>query len=290
MGLSSEERFKKFFGCMEIWRRELVELEGEVGKIQNWSRQPGAEAVRGWIRKLDTMTGIAHRHTASSTAYWLIGETEGSLRSLLADPYVAHQQDVEDLPSSTVRWWEKTANTAFTASRLQFPPLKSHCGLNALGKWWDCYEYMSAVAYPIYRYEDQLFPEDLKQVFTELCGEMINRRLEICFGDRCDLEEAEQTEQHLLLKHDAFHGLLTQETREFKGDDYFNKEFDGYGLYKRVAEMSAADLRALAERMSKERHERARMIEVKEPSDTPDGLFGSVPAKPEPNHSTAEVK
>ena len=296
MGLSDEERVSKFFWTAQGWRKNLSELARKVGDERvDWSTDERAEdVVKGWISTIDTMVGTVHLKTAGGgSAYWLIGESDSSLRGLLSEPYHL-RQDAE--PESyailaepeyeTVRWWSEKADHAFTASRLVFPPFKHHAGLEKIASWWDCYGYMSALSYPLNRYEDRVFPVAVHEQFTRLCGEVISRRFDVCFGAGED-DKRFKVEQYLLAKHNIFHTLLDDETKKRKGDAYFKKKFDGYALYNRVAKMSVKEMHDVFEAKSKAKQEWDRKYhegerKKEEAKEKPDGLFGPPVPKEEP--------
>lgn len=289
MGLSNEERISKFFWTAMGWRRALSALALKVGDERvSWYTDERAEAVvRGWIADIDTMVGTVHLKTGNrGNVFWLLGEGDSTLRGLVADTYGLGRDAAPPSPFDlskepeyeSVRWWSEKADHAFTAGRLVFPPFKGHKGLEQIALWWDAYGYMSGLGYPLNRYEDKVFPDAVHERFTALCGQIINRRFEVCFGSDTS-DEGVRVEQYLLCKHNIFHALLDEETKKRKGDDYFKKKFNGYALYERVATMSAKDMHEFFEKQSKAKWDWERKYneterKKKEAQPKPDGLFG----------------
>lgn len=302
MGLSNEERFSKFFWGVEGWRRELMKLSAEVLDSQAVYKgsETCKEVVADWIRRIDLMTGLVHRANGNGGIYWLAGEGDSCLRALLSDPYLlkadAHPEGYA-LPTphkdeSAAGWGD--ADFSMTASRLEFPPFKSREGVKALAQWWDAYGYLSHIAYPIYRYDDDLFTPEVKRVFTELSGEIINRRFDVCFSYWVDKSDHERVERYLLLKHRAFHLLLEEDVERLglHGEGYFEKEYDGRALYEIVGKMSAKDLIELFKKHAKAQDERQREHNLKHSDqEKPDGVLGPpVPKKKEAEAEPEEAK
>lgn len=285
MGLSNEERILKFFWAASGWRKALYLLANKVGDERvNYTDERAENIVKGWIRELDWMVGYVQQARGNpGNVFWLLGEGDDTLQGLLSDPYgieqdLTPQEVVFDEPKyETVRWWAQEADYAFTARRLQFPPFQQHEKLEALALWWDAYKYMGGVAYPLFRYDDKLFGAEMNERFFILCGQIINRRFEVCFGG--EDSKNMKTERYLLWKHAAFHTLLLEAEGKLKRDDYFKKRFDGYALYEQVAKMEPKDLHEMFERVQKQKDARERKFRddraKREPK--PDGLFGTKP-------------
>ena len=287
MGLSNEERYTKFFWSAMGFRRNLAELAQRVGDERvDWTTDERCGAiVRGWVRTMDHMVGEMHQKTAGGgSAYWLMGESETSLRGLLSEPYnlrVDAEPETFILATEpeyeTVGWWSRKADHSMTADRLQGHPYQSHKGLKELALWWDAYGFLSALSYPLNRYKDKCFPKSIHKAFTQLSGEMINRRFEVCFGAADD--DAPRIEQYLLVKHNAFHSLLEEEMKKRQGDDYLKKKFDGYKLYEQVAKMTAKDLSDHFEKKRDAKYEWERKYHAdeekkREANPKASGLFG----------------
>ena len=307
VGLSNEERLTKFFWNALGWRRKLSRLATVVGdaRVSSFTSEEAATVVTGWIATVDTLVGAVHLAGGGGSAYWLTGESEQSLCAMLADPYLLENasQPPPETPTETLNWWDTAANYSFTAGRLVFPPFKGHEGLAQLARWWDCYGYMSALWYAINRYEDGVFKSEVRERFTRLCGEIINRRFEVCFGQfNEDNDEPARVEQYLLTKHNIFHALLDAEQDVSMGTDAgkksmgtdagkksmgtdAGKKFDGYALYERVAKMSTKDMADFfaTQREGSRNRERAYITETRAraaESPAPDGLFGPTAVVP----------
>jgi len=186
----------------------------------------------------------------------------------------------------SVSWWAENAGMEMAAERLQGHGYLRHEGLTALGKWWDLYSYISAVIYPMWRYDDDLFPAAVQEGFTRLVGEMVNRRFEVCFGYSNESSRG-RMETYLLLKHRAFHVLLKEAGKKQKGMDYLKKQFDGYALWDTVAKLSAKDLVDLFKKESDEKwawDQKYHADEAEKEKKNPklDGLFGPVVTPEEP--------
>lgn len=255
MGLSNEERLTKFFWAAKSWRSRLVDLQEQIGRKEKESKA----VVGDWIRRIDLLVGEVMLQTNRNSAYWLFGENDGSVAHLLAQDYDLRQYAEPDsyatMPETayeSISWWQDNVDHFFLVGRLQGHPFSSHEGINALARWWDAYAYISALIYPMWRYHDDLFPRKVQQQFKRLCGEMLNRRFEVCFPT-CGTPDEEQykLELFLLMKLRAFHLLLKTETKNWKGKRYLEKKYPGYELLERVGKMSALDLHNLFEKEQK---------------------------------------
>lgn len=297
MGLSNEERMSKFLWCMQSWRKKVVELQAAISRQKD--RDEARAVVAKWVETIDHLTGQFVRGANQNSAYWILGENADSFHGLMADPYDiradAEPSGYASMPEGeyeTVQWWQNNADFDFVASRLVFSPYKSHEGLEQLAKWWDQQMYISAVIYPVWRYQDDLFPSGIKQAFETLVGEMVNRRFEVCFSEYGVAEkEQHRMETYLLLKSKAFHLLLRDETKNLKGKDYFNKKFDGYALLAKVAAMSAKDLKDLFEAEDKRKWDWDRKYHADEEAkkvEKVSGLFGPPVKAPDEENDSKE--
>lgn len=297
MGLSNEERYRNFFNGVRFWRtkmHEFVSLLAQNARYESadsYSGETRVEVARGWVRELDRMVGsLIVGKTNKNTGYWLFGEGDHGFKSFVADTYLdlydadnpsLHMPEPEH---DSIGWWENEADYEMAAQRLQWTGVK-HDGLDHLGRWWDLYAYFSSLTYSIHRYDDELFPADLRERFELLVGEMVNRRYEVCFGAYHDPVAVMERETLLLLKHEAFHELLKRETKTQAPGDYFKKEFDGYALWEHVAKMTRKDLKALFEERRAEKDKWTREYHAEQNAKDKgklDGLTGILPPAPEP--------
>lgn len=293
MGLSNEERMTKFLWCMQGWRKKVVDLQESLGRKEEKSRR----VVGSWVKRIDGMTGEIVQGANRNSAYWLLGENEGSFHGLMSNPYDLRSDAEPDSYSvmgeskyETAGWWSSEVDFSFVASRIVFPPYKSHEGLAQLAKWWDQHGYVSAIIYPVWRYDDDLFSKRVKNEFQKLIGEMTNLRFEVCFSEYGDKTDQHRIETYLLLKSKAFHLLLQQETKKLKGAAYLEKKFNGYALFKKVAAMSALDLKNLFDAESKRKWDWDRKYHKDEDAkkvEKASGLFGPVVKKKEEEEETS---
>lgn len=296
MGLSNEERISKFFWTAQGWRKNLAELARKVGdsRVSWYTHERCDEVVNRWVAEVDTLVGLVHLKTSNGgSMFWMLGEGDRSLRGVRSESYQLRSDaqpqtyvTMEEPEVETVRWWQDHADHAKTAERLTGYGYKNHEGLAAIAHWWDCYGYMSSLSYALNRYDDKLFADAVHERFTRLCGEIINRRFEICFG-AIENENVFKTEQYLLSKHNAFHSMLEDATKKLRGTDYFKKKFDGNALYERIAKMSAKDLFEFFEAKQKAKWDWDRKYHADEAKKAdanpkPDGLFGPPVIVPAP--------
>jgi len=297
MGLSNEERVTKFLWCMLGWRKKVVELQESVSRQRRGDKARGVTAK--WVKTIDHLTGQVVRGANRNSAYWIMGENEGSFHGLMSQPYDirsdAEPSGYEGLPEGeyeAVQWWQDNADFSFVAQRLVFPPYKGHEGLDSLAKWWDQHGYVSAVVYAVWRYQDGLFSPKIRREFEVLVGEMTNRRFEVCFSEHgVEAKTQHKMETYLLLKSKAFHLMLRDETKNLKGEAYFKRKFDGYKLFEKVAAMSAKDLKDLFDAEDKRKWDWDRQYRKDEEAkkvEKVSGLFGP-PVKP-PDEEKEDVK
>ena len=290
MGLSNEERMTKFLWCMLGWRKKMVDLQGAVSRQEKGNR--ARNIVTKWVKEIDYLTGQVVRGANQNSAYWILGENEGSFHGLMSQPYDIRADaepstyvDLLEGEYEAVQWWQNNVDFDFVASRLVFPPYPSHEGLEQLAKWWDQYEYVSAIVYAVWRYQDDLFPLKIRRAFETLVGETVNRRFEVCFSEfGVDEKTQHKMETYLLLKSKAFHLLLRDATKNLKGEDYFKKKFDGYTLFEKVAAMSAKDLKDLFDAEDKRKWDWRREYDTAEDAkkvEKVSGLFGPVVKPPD---------
>jgi hypothetical protein len=284
MGLGTDERYAKFFFTMQGWRSKLNELRRalEAERTSAYSTETSASVVTSWIARIDLLVGQCLRLTNSSSAYWILGENKDSFVGLLTNPYELNDSDSDkaavlfpDPTAGSIEAWLRDSSYKETASYLQSNAVR-HEGLNALAAWWDAFAYVSAVMYPVWRYEDDLFSSEIKVGFLALIGEMVNRRFEVCFGANSPKSPA-RSELFLLLKHRAFHVLLDELGRTIPKEEYWTKIIDGEGLYARIASMNSKELKAFFEAELTRKHKQDCEYDTEEAAkqeQKSDGLFG----------------
>lgn len=294
MGLSSEERFNRFFASVHCWREKLSTLHYELGETKAKVRAtyaPAAPIVAEWIRRVDLLVGMQVERLNTNSGYWVLGENEMSFAGV--------SSQYHDLPSGpsffhrkpeyeSIYWWTQNADHRMTADRLEFHPLKRTEGAKMLALWWDAYPYLSSIYYAVNRYQDNLFPENVRTELAALVGESINRRFEVCLPAD-DYEEARKLELHLLLKHKVFHRLLDKAGKEASPGSYASGKFDGFALYEQVAKLNTKALRQWLEDDERDRwaestnaDEKQRQKREAENAGRYEGLYGP----PEPPRET----
>lgn len=274
MGLSSDERVSIFLWTAQHWRKGLSSLYRSLGdsKVSCYTDEKCNAIVKKWIQKLDLLVGNTLKN----------GNPLLSLRSDTHQAYASNFRTETKGEFESAPWWQSNADYEMTARRLQFPPFKSHPHLLKLALWWDCYDFIDSALYPLHRYSNGLF-DNILEPFAQLHGEIVNRRFDVCFGDFIDDAEenfkiAENTERFLLLKHDIFHSLLKDKTKNIKGDAFFKKTFNGYALYEAVGKMTIKEMNEFFKKKTNERYVAERKFDsmnTTKPS-KPDGLFGLV--------------
>ncbi len=294
MGLSNEERYTKFFWSMKAWRAQVHEFASKLDddRVSDTTLEKTRDVANSWVARLDRLVGLVLRKTNTNSAYWLMGERDNSFRDLMADEFTLRysnppEEEEQKEHVDSARWWLEQADMVHTVDHLhssgfQPPPQ----GLMALARWWDFYNYFSAILYSVGRYDDNLFGNEVGDGLTQLMGEMVNRRFEVCFGSYGHAEAAKM-ETYLLLKNRAFHLLLDAEFKA-KGPDYFDKPFDGRALWKRIAMYTRAELHDVFEKAQNEKWEWEREYNKKEAEKRAaaapvNGLYGPPhPPKPKP--------
>lgn len=284
MGLSNEERYQKYFWGMQAWRKRLYDFASQLEDkppLHSHERITRREMAMGWVKEVDRLVGaLIMGKTNKSASYWVFGEGDNSFLSLHSDPdYLLESRESAreyDTKVESLCWWSNHSDYSMAIYRLQVSG-KRYEGAVHLARWWDAYAHFSALAYSIYRYEDGLFPKFITEPLNALVGEIVNRRFEVCFDDY-EETAAERLEQMLLLKHKAFHLLLSKETGHKGGDAYFRERFEGYALWDKVARMSVTELKGLfqEERSAQRQLEDARDDTRREQqSKKPDWMVGT---------------
>ncbi len=268
MGLSNEERFTKFFWAAGHWRDALESLEYKVDE----DKRP---KVRNWIQTVDQLVGRTHlRVSGSGGLHWLIGENSDNFLSFMLDEHSIEypQRSIEDVLGAETKydsaaWWSEHVTYGRLADHLTRHPFKAQPGLFAIAAWWDAYGYMTALHYPMKRYDDELFGKDVLASFEQLCGEIINERFEVCFGGMS--ERATLVEQYLLAKHKLFHMLLEEEDKR----EWFDKAIKGSELVRRVGQMSRKQMVEVFKAAREKAWERTKEMNKRDAPEA-DGLFG----------------
>lgn len=276
MGLSNEERLTKFFWTAMEWRKRLVQLTTHAER-----KAP----VRRWIRWLDELVGMVQHAKSGGGSYWILGEDETALRGLMADSFgLEYRGDPAERKrpeAGTVEWHRAHFGIVELADRLTSRPYEDRKTVRALAAWWHAYDCVSAMAYPIFRYDDQLFSNEMKRAFRRLTGEMVNLRFEAC----CGLWAGDaELEQYLLFKTDVFFRLFDQHAQGLKD----GAVFDIGPFVTKVAEMTPKEL---GEFFAAERQREYAARPFAPLMKQPDGLRGvTKPAAPEPVAPKASTK
>lgn len=259
MGLSNEERLGKFFWTTMEWRKRLVQLTAVAER-----KAP----VRRWVRQLDEMVGMVQHKAGGGGSYWILGEDETALRGLMMDTFsLEYRGDPAEpeLPKfNTVAAHRARLGIVEVAVRLTSGKYRGSQTVRAMAAWWHAYDCVSALAYPIFRYDDRLFSSALKRAFRRLTGEMVNLRFEVCCGLWAGDAELEQL---LLTKHEALVISFERRTRKLKE----SAPFDFEAL---LAEVAAMTPKKVGEFFKAEREEAYQIRRNAPRSEQPDGLRG----------------
>jgi hypothetical protein len=228
MGLSNEERIKKFFWSAMWWRRRLqilVEaLHGRGQDCRDLKNPTGAKVVEGWVSRLDHIVGRMIVRTNFTGGYWLLGSNEDSFQELCGDQYgLGNYSKPEDgerfsidrtAEYGSLKHWQ-TMGFAELARKLSSSKFSQqhHDEMLITGMWWDQFRYVDSLLYPVDRYADGLFA-DIRDDLVQLLGEMTARRMDIQLdryavgSDRSDMATNCMVEQALLCKHKVLMHLL----------------------------------------------------------------------------------
>jgi len=179
MGLSSEERLKKFYWRMHWMRQKLLELRRVIPN--EGSHEHSLELVDGWIDTVNEMAGSMIESTDTSGIYWFAGAPEGNFQSIWQSTWNLGQQDEleslgEDLPGAEFRQSEN--RFGYMAGAKAWGGTQTREQSVILGAWWDMWQQISATLYPVKRYKDKLFMKIDRQLRL-LIGEMANTRFEL---------------------------------------------------------------------------------------------------------------
>lgn len=275
MGLSNEERLGKFFWTAMEWRKRLVQLAVVAER-----KAP----VRRWMRQLDELVGMVQHAKSGGGSYWILGEDETALRGLMMDTFsLEYRGDpVEpELPKmDSVAWHRTRLGIVEVAARLTSGKYRDSQTVCAMAAWWHAYDCVSAMAYPVFRYDDRLFSSTMKRAFRRLTGEMVNLRFEVCCGLWVGDAELEQL---LLTKHEALVISFERRTRKLKE----SARFDFEAL---LAEVAAMTPKKLGEFFKAEREETYQIRRNAPRSEKLDGLRGVAAPEPESTKTAKAAK
>jgi hypothetical protein len=291
MGLSNEERFEKFYWTILNWRRKLVSLQ----KVTSRKGQP---IVKGWIRYLDQMVGLTITKTNRSGGYWLLGSNEGAFQNLFGQEFNLGQLVEPDefhtkFEYDSARYWNQHFNLPFFVSKFDGWDFKNVDGVTQIAHFWDQWTYVDAVLYPVLRYNDNLFPKKVRNLLTQLMGEMANRRFDLCFDyEEHQRDEIIKHEQAMLAKFRYAERLIDQAAaKEWELERLKKKvkkgSFNIHELCWNVGRTSLADVEKAAEEAAEKKRKQSQKYheeQYKKDKAKPkmNGILGPIPT-PEKN-------
>jgi hypothetical protein len=294
MGLSSEDRIKKFFWSTMWWRRRLqllVEaLNGRGQDCRDLKNLTGAKVVEGWLARLDHLIGRILVKTNFTGAYWLLGSNEDSFQELCGESYGLGNYSKPEKGGrlidrtaeyGSLKYWQSMgfAELARKLSSNKFSR-QYHDEMLVTGMWWDQFRYVDSLLYPVDRYDDGLF-DRIRDDLVQLLGEMTARRMEIqqdkdeALQDRSDFTDNCMVEQALLCKHKVLmylladaekqqvpprkpNGKLSESERakwQKRYEELYTGDFDIGPLIEQVGVMSLAEVETFLDQRSSQEYD-----------------------------------
>lgn len=299
MGLSSEERYQKFFRACLGWRSHLCDLHELVDadqRVSLYRNERSREVVKGWISDLDVLVGSISRRLGANSLYWFSGEDAQSLRNLLTDPFALERFRPEKdanlfdrkAEEFSLFWYSESYTYRMFAGALQGCAHKSYDGLNALGHWWDGQSFVNFFSYAVWRYDDDLFTKAEQQALNELFGSYVNQRFEVCFGACPDEERVGLVENILLSKFKILQNHVRDGIRNAKAGAAFTKPVDLDAFIAELRSMTGAQIYENDRKRSQQEFDRSTKNQPPEPIKL-DGLFGYTPETAEAARPLAKV-
>jgi hypothetical protein len=314
MGLSDEERLLKFFNRLMWWRQTLVKLHAEVEKGPMYVGDGSPkQIVKRWIDTLDSMAGSMVMKLDSSSAYWLLGENEGNYRSLVTDPHMSDlaspvsDEDDDPVRHGSLHYWMDHLSLLECTKR--WTGGKYECGIHVdrdcvkrVALWWEQWQQVDAVLYPVNRYRDKLF-RPIRDTLNRLLGEMVNLRYAVVLRGSMpsDASMVNKVEGALLSRFRIVHNLLREEDKKLTSEfaviftpkasakrrkAYFTRwnedDFDVQKLIEQVGNMTLVQVaKYLKDEASKnydDKNKRNAEERAKAQKDKrPDGILGATP-------------
>lgn len=263
MGLSDEERVSKFYRAMCGWRRSLVKLQNvHLPEAMSYEQPRYSAEVGSWIATLDDIVGMQIERTNTNSAYWIFGSNENGYRSHFENTYgLGNRPSIEEKSKrDSLSWWISHTDIVIVAAQLNGHPFSHNSWVAYFAAWWEQWNWVDAILYPVRRYEDNVFSEKVKAALTRLIGEMANRRYDM-FSEHTvsdeNVDECCATESALLAKYRLVHLLFTKESSKIwklvRNDKQrlamrkkeYEDRFDGHALIARVGKMSLFEVKSL---------------------------------------------
>lgn len=256
MGLSNGERVSKTYWRLMWWRAGLVTLRDAMPK--EWSSQRKTrDVVDGWIGRVDRLTGRLVAKRDSNGAYWILGSSDDNYQSCFDVLEVFNEPKEDHAEYDSFHAFETMSMVEFTR-RLSEGTFESAERERArvVAAWWMAWQHIDAILYPVYRYDDDLFPPSFHDELCTLFGEIANRRYEIIAGnlDKNDVRDELLVEQAVLSKWKLFHFRLEDgdpwkklTKKQLEQDDAYAKSqhktrFAGDELIEQIGKMSLAQV------------------------------------------------
>ena len=256
MGLSSEERVSKTYWQLMWWRRSLVALHEAMP--HEWSHQRTARTVvNSWIGRVDLITGRLIAKRDANGAYWILGSSDDNYRSHFDVLEVFNEPQEKRAEYNSHHAFENMDIVEFVRRLSEGTHFESPVRDRArvVAAWWTAWQHIDALLYPVYRYDDGLFPASFHDELCTLFGEIANRRYEIIEGghQKDDVRDELLVEQAVLSKWKLFHIRLEQDdpwkklTKKQRAGADHNKvlrhrPFPGYALIEEIGKMTLAQV------------------------------------------------
>lgn len=179
MGLSSEERLKKFYWRMTWIRRHLAALAEAIPTNDGSGWDHAHELVSEWSSTIDDMVGAMVKKTDSSRSFWLLGSPPESFQSLWTDHYNLGSQGspamtrVAELPGHEFR--EALNRWSYRDAAESWAHPNDRNSARIIAAWWDLWDQIDGTLYPVFRYDDDLF-EPIIPTLLRWIGALVNNR------------------------------------------------------------------------------------------------------------------
>jgi hypothetical protein len=280
MGLSNEERLEKYYDNLLFFRMDLLALRNSLcDRHTPQHSNEKAAIVDSWIQRVDLLTGRMIRAQDFSGGYWIFGSNETNFRSIYDKHYDLGRQSILD----EMRENERNSDTPHAVmDRISFPETArfwtqgqfNHTnGAEQLAFFWDAHSRIAGFLYAVYRYEDNLFPENVKAELLSLFGEMANRRFELIswYGNTYKdvIPSQMEVEQALLCKWKLVIAELTRMDLEDR-----EQTVDKGALLTQVGKMTLSSVKTRLEELESAEWERKSKYGSKEEGLSFSGVMG----------------
>lgn len=268
MGLSNEERQEKFYWGIMFWRASLAKLSKTLLDQKN---KESVKVVESWIRTVDAITGKMVVKMNGSGSFWILGPNENNVQSLFNQTYGVAHRDRSPFGNKakyhSLRMLEDTSRSDF-ANILTGTNASE---ISTIAQYWDAFDYIDRILYPICRYEDDLF-DCLYDDLVVLFGEITNLRYAIIKDTAVwwneDVDDIRELEHAFLAKYRIFQYRIERESSKLTGskaknryDRLMNESFDINPIVTDLKNMPLFQVQKELEEIDEEKYEKHRKFD-----------------------------